>query len=212
MSETTKTCVVCKKEKELDLFYNKRKAKDGKQSKCKECDLAKNALFCKENGEKRKEYHKVYNKSRRNKDVVRECNRKYKETHPDYFRDYMADYSREWKRKKRASSLQFRLVENIRRRTRKALKGKMKPSSVIKSFGCSDLASYIRSTYSAGMSDDNYGIKPGQWSIDHIVPLSSFDLSDPEQFAKANYYTNLQAMWHEDNMKKSNVLVTERGK
>jgi hypothetical protein len=47
------------------------------------------------------------------------------------------------------------------------------------------------------MSWDNYG----QWHIDHIRPISSFKQEEWEQI---NHYTNLQPLWAEDNLKKSN--------
>ena len=50
------------------------------------------------------------------------------------------------------------------------------------------------------MSWSNYG----EWHIDHIIPLSSFDLMDREQFLEAVNYRNLQPMWADDNRKKSN--------
>jgi len=52
------------------------------------------------------------------------------------------------------------------------------------------------------MTWDNWS-KDG-WHLDHIVPLSSFDLSDREQFLKACHYTNLAPLWSEDNLTKSN--------
>jgi hypothetical protein len=45
----------------------------------------------------------------------------------------------------------------------------------------------------------------GEWHIDHIRPISSFDLdTDP---SIVNALDNLQPLWAIDNMKKSNKYV-----
>jgi hypothetical protein len=75
--------------------------------------------------------------------------------------------------------------------------------------GCSidDFKRHIESTWSEGMHWGNRGYQTSKsekkWHIDHIRPCASFDLSDPEQQYQCFHYTNLQALWHEDNMKKS---------
>jgi len=44
------------------------------------------------------------------------------------------------------------------------------------------------------------------WHIDHIKPISSFDLTNPEQLKKCCHYSNLQPLWAIDNLIKSNKL------
>jgi hypothetical protein len=58
------------------------------------------------------------------------------------------------------------------------------------------------------MSWDNYGYDG--WHIDHIIPLSSFDLTDKEQFLKACHYTNLQPLWAWQNHEKSDKTDWEK--
>ena len=50
------------------------------------------------------------------------------------------------------------------------------------------------------MNWKNYGFRG--WHIDHIKPLSSFDLSDRNQLLEACHYTNLQPLWWYENLSK----------
>ncbi|MDO8611139.1 MAG: hypothetical protein Q7R95_11490 [bacterium] len=92
-------------------------------------------------------------------------------------------------------------------------------------FGCSkkELIIYLESKFLDGMTGQNYGPGYGlnqdgklildengntkklkQWQVDHIKPVSSFNLNDPEEIKKINHYTNLLPMWADDNNEKSN--------
>ena len=60
------------------------------------------------------------------------------------------------------------------------------------------LRHHIESQFQEGMSWENYG----KWHVDHIKPISLFNLLDPTEREAANHFTNLQPLWAEDNLKK----------
>ena len=116
---------------------------------------------------------------------------------------------RNYRKNRMKDDLGYRIKMNLRKRiismTRDIRKNKQYHYiSKSKSIGCSthQLKEYIQSKFQEGMSWENYG--PRGWHIDHIKPLSLFNLNDIEDFKKANHYTNLQPLWAEDNLKKSN--------
>lgn len=94
-----------------------------------------------------------------------------------------------------------RIAHNLRTRLRKAVKGKI---SAVRDLGCSvdELKLLLESKFTEGMNWDNYG----QWHIDHIKPLSKFDLTNPQELLKACHYTNLQPLWAKDNIVKYNHM------
>lgn len=98
--------------------------------------------------------------------------------------------------------LYYKIAGNLRTRLYLALKNNYKKGSAISDLGCSieELKSYLESKFQPGMTWDNYG-RTG-WHIDHIIPLASFDLTNKEELLKACYYTNLQPLWAEQNLKK----------
>jgi hypothetical protein len=53
------------------------------------------------------------------------------------------------------------------------------------------------------MSWSNHGTI---WEIDHIKPVSSFDLTDEDQQKQCFHYTNLQPLTKKENRTKSNKL------
>lgn len=83
-----------------------------------------------------------------------------------------------------------------------AIKKNSKTGSAVTDLGCSidELSAHLESKFTDGMNWENYG-KTG-WHIDHIRPLSSFDLTNQEDVRKACHYTNLQPLWWQDNLSK----------
>ena len=106
---------------------------------------------------------------------------------------------------------EVRISNNIRKRLRTLTQhdNNHNTPETIQLIGCSqkELKSHIENQFLPGMTWDNYGNKENQWSIDHIIPLSAFDVFNTNQLNKANHYTNLRPLWHVDNMKKGSKII-----
>ena len=67
------------------------------------------------------------------------------------------------------------------------------------------LRKHIESQFREGMCWN----KKYSFHIDHILPLASFDLTDPKQLKAACHWTNLQPLYPEENMSKGSKVVEE---
>jgi len=64
----------------------------------------------------------------------------------------------------------------------------------------------MESQFTKEMNWENYG---SVWHVDHVIPLSLFDLTDKEHRAIAGHYTNLQPLTVKDNIKKSIKIIVD---
>ena len=99
--------------------------------------------------------------------------------------------------------------QRIRGRVAKAMRmyarGARSKESKVKYLGCSyaDAFKYLSIHLKKGMSWKNYG---KHWHIDHVMPISSFDLNTEEGKHKAFHYTNLQPLEASANMCKGDKV------
>jgi hypothetical protein len=117
-----------------------------------------------------------------------------------------------------SGDLNYRLRRNILSRTADYLHciRSNKNYSISKNLGCTipQLKKYLEGLFDYNeegnefMSWNNYGING--WHIDHIVPLSKFNLENELEFRLAHHYTNLQPKWAKDNIIKSNNFEDEK--
>jgi hypothetical protein len=133
----------------------------------------------------------------RNKELLATKSREYYQSHTEQHKLWNLN----WMRESRKDPI-FRLAKNMRHRLYKALKGETKGISAVKDLGCSigQLKLYIENQFEPGMSWDNYG----EWHLDHVVPISHFDLSEKSQLLEAFNWLNYQPLWARDNLKKGN--------
>ena len=172
----------------------------------------------------RKEYRKKNSESikikkrnyyQNNKIKISESHKKYINKNKNYWKDYNKKYyennkekinkqKKEYNKKRLQNDPIYKMVRNIRSRIKNALKDKaiknyMKPLEL---FGASaeEVWNHLESQFKDGMTRYNNNRKG--WHIDHIKPISSFDLNNPEQLKKCCHYKNLQPLWWYDNLSK----------
>ena len=106
-----------------------------------------------------------------------------------------------------ATDINFCLQRRLRGRLRSALKHGTKRGSAVKDLGCSieQFKKHVETKFLMGMSWDNRN----KWHLDHIIPLSKFNLQDRDQLLIAMHYTNYQPLWAGDNISKNNLHVLD---
>lgn len=224
-----KACTRCHLAKPTDEYNRDASRSDGLMKWCRTCHKAQRAknyqanrtarlAKCKEWREKNPEKQRAAVKrwTLANKDRVAACRARYLPKKRKQSRDYyQINRERILERTRaryhahrceiyarRKANAKIRIATALRIRLHGALRRRSKRGSAVRLLGCSvvDLISHLERLFQPGMSWQNYG-RAG-WHIDHIVPLSSFDLTDPDQLAKACHYTNLQPLWAKENLSK----------
>lgn len=176
-------CLFCK---------NSFKPKTGLQKHCSD--------FC-----KRKRNDRILKPKRisKNREHVRNVYREWYKSNEN-----ILEKKNKYSKQRRDSNIQVKIASNIRSRFKEALKRERisKKCSVLDITGCSlkQLKKHLEQQFTSGMSWDNYGFYG--WHIDHIIPVSRFDLTKIEEQKKCFHYTNLQPLWGKENMSKGNRI------
>ena len=122
-------------------------------------------------------------------------------------RAYLARFRREHPEKIRRAQDRYldrhpgqRIIQSLRMRTRRALKGKQKAATTFQLLGCTleEFKAHLARRFLPGMSFETYGT----WHIDHVRPCASYDMLDPAQQRLCFHYSNLQPLWGPDNIRK----------
>jgi len=182
--------------KDFEEFNKSSQHKSGIRNYCKKCQRDMNKKYVEKLGDELKERKKIW--SEKNSEKVKEYRKKTYEKHG-----------------KRLSKIRYEKVKSdsteylkvlMRRRIRAILKSKnlrrRLPSETLVGCSYSELKIYLESKFENGMSWENQG----SWHIDHIIPLSSANTES--EIYKLCYFTNLQPLWAEDNLKKGNRLFS----
>ena len=108
---------------------------------------------------------------------------------------------------KRYEDIIFRITNNLATRAYKYLlkNNIQKNITHMQLIGCSreELKIHIENQFIEGMNFENYS----EWEIDHIKPISLFNLNNENELLECFNYKNLQPLWRLDNIRKSNKII-----
>ena len=200
--EQIKKCTKCGNNKLIYYFRKQSKGKFGVMSVCKSCQSS----------------IEKHNRLIGNSTSI-ERNKRFRENNPDKIKKYLKDYSGKNKEKRKEYDKNYRInnkiLKNKQSREYYILNphlrawrgvlasqlrrmGKTKEGNTIDLLGYSalELKLYMESLFTEGMTWDNHG----EWHIDHIKPLSSFNKETLPSVVNA--LSNLQPLWAKDNRNK----------
>ena len=181
-------------EVELDKFYIYK----DRYVYCLKCQKERRRLYYLNNKEHEIKVNKLWKEN--NRERIKQISKLWVKNNPEK----KNSNQRKYRKNRRERDPMFKVLSNLRTRIHEVLTAKhiVKEATTKKLTGCTleYLKNYLEKKFKDGMSWDNYG----QWHIDHIRPCASFNLLDPIEQKICFHYTNLQPLWAEDNLKKSN--------
>lgn len=148
-------------------------------------------------------YQRAYRE--KNKEKIAEKRKNNYGTQREYTRLYYKlnkERIRETRRRRFAENPSKKIGMSTRKRLQRGIRNNKWSKRTAEIVGCSleEFKKHLESTWQEGMTWDNYG-KQG-WHIDHILPVSSFDLTNNGDLLKCFHYSNTQALWSYQNSRK----------
>lgn len=99
----------------------------------------------------------------------------------------------------------FQRTQDVRDMQNKGIRGELPMEKYEKLFGIDyhGLRAHIESTFQKGFTWANRGTV---WTLDHIQPLTSFNLFKKDELLASIHYSNLRALEKQENIKKYNKI------
>jgi hypothetical protein len=97
-------------------------------------------------------------------------------------------------------------IRTLIRNQVKKVPTRCKKSKTSDLLGCSvlEFRKHLQKQFNGGMSWVNYGNGCGKWNIDHIIPVTLYDLSTIDGQKAAFNYKNCRPLWAIENIKRGN--------
>ena len=174
-----KTCKKCLNE--LDKIRKKNLRQKRSETvfvKCEKCQEEK-ALKC---FAKLKKFYK--------KKICRSC-----------YPNFLTEQKTEWCKNEHNTNINYRIKKSLAARLRSVI---VKTNSTMNYIGCNIqyLREWFEYNFTSEMNWDNYG---SYWSIDHIIPVCNFELTNEDEKLKCCNWTNLMPVTIKYNSSKKSI-------
>ena len=155
-----------------------------------------------------------------NKEYMSNKSKTWYEQNKEYRKKYLKEYreknidkwkklKRDYERNRKSRDPLYKLISNFRT----AIYQVLKESNVEKNghyfdilgYTPEELINHLEKQFTEGMTWENYG----EFHVDHKLPISSFNIKEigDEEFMRCWCLDNLQPMWGEENIRKSNKVL-----
>lgn len=212
---TTKKCCSCQELKDITNFTKRKASWDGLRARCKSCDKAYKKAYNKANPDKKKGWDKNYKTANAEKVKARHSHyyqdtwdkrKAYRIAHVDRIKAYNETYKQrknELISQRRQNDINFKISYNLRTRFHSFISTKGKKTFGILGIPCDTFLNWLEFQFEEGMSWDTYGT---EWHIDHILPVSKFDMTNETDQKVCFHWSNFQPLYSQDNLCKSNSI------
>jgi hypothetical protein len=119
--------------------------------------------------------------------------------------DFLKEQKIEWCRNERKCNINYRLKKSLASRLRNVLK---KDDTTMNYIGCNIqyLREWFEFNFTKEMNWDNYG---SYWSIDHIIPVCKFDLTNEDDKLKCWNWSNMMPTTIKFNSSKKDIDIKQ---
>jgi hypothetical protein len=173
-------------ESSKDYYENNKEYNNDRSKKYYDNNRGKRLEQCKENNKNNKERNKIRNKK---------------------WREETKEKRKQYKKEKNKTDPIYRLKELTRKRIVNALKSQSvkKSNKNIKYLGCNKdfYKEYLEKQFDKHMSWQNHGT---YWVIDHIIPLSFYDLTNESEQIQAFNWHNTRPLEKNKNLEKTDKI------
>lgn len=210
VTENERRCAECREILAAELFWKNN-------IKCPKC--IKKKCGTEQYRESRARAHKRLSQDRNYKDIRNDRKRKWRanrspeQRQKDYL--YGLHHSRRYSerrnqriKERRAVDISFKITKILRTSFAMMVRKGYKQGSSLDLLGCSlpYFKKWIALQFQENMFWWNWGHGKGKWNLDHIIPISLFNLMDITEQKKCFHYTNFRPLWHTDNARKSDRI------